>query len=156
MRRKVLLLAIPLAAACRLATTELTDAHKADIAEAVEQAARDYRESFWTRENMDEFMSYNSDWAGSPFSEFDSLDELRSFGSSALEVWDAETLEWGDMDVMVLGSDAAAVKGSYYIVADSAGVTRVRQDYDWADVWVREEGQWKVLVVRYTVRRGEL
>lgn len=156
MRRMLLLLAISVAAACQLATTELTDAQKADIAEAVKQAARDYRESFWARENMDEFMSYNSDWAGSPFSEFDSLDELRSSGSSTLEAWDTETLEWGDMDVIVLGPDAAAVKGSYYIVADSAGITRVRQDYDWADVWVRQAGQWKVLVVRYAVRRSDL
>ena len=53
-----------------------------------------------------------------------------------------------DWEVLVLGPKAAAVKGTGRLTrADSTGSVRT-QITDWAEVWILEEGVWKILVAK--------
>jgi len=155
MRRTILPLML-FAVACQPATMELTDEQNAEIEEAVRRTVTDYLSSWWAQEDLEGHMSYYSDWAGAPFPGFESLEAIRSFAVSTWEAWDTETFGLGDVDVEVLGPHAAAAKGSYYVVEDSLGATRVRQDYEWAHLWVRQAGEWKLLLAKAASRRTDM
>jgi hypothetical protein len=155
--RRLMLPMIALAiVACQPAAMELTDAQRAEVEQAVRQTVSDYLESWCTQEDLDGHMAYYADWAGAPFAGFESVEAIQAFAVSTWELWHTETFELGEVDVKVLGPDAAAARGSYYVIEDSLGVTRVRQDHDWTHLWVREAGQWKLLLAKVESRRTDL
>ena len=138
---------LALLAACQPATTELTDAQKAEIEAAVLEASVAYTDVFHA-EDSDGYMSYNSDWAGTPWGCCETLDDLRSSVQTDWDRWDFESFENGEMEVMVLGPDAAAVAFTQMQVrVDSAGVRR-ETAHKLAFIWVRDAGQWKLLVAK--------
>jgi len=138
---------LALLAACQPATTELTDAQKAEIEAAVLEASVAYTEVYHG-EDVDGYMSYSSDWAGTPWGCCETLADLRSFAQTEWDRWDFESFENGEMKVMVLGPDAAAVAFTQMQVrVDSAGV-RQETAHELTFVWVREAGQWKLLVAK--------
>jgi uncharacterized protein (TIGR02246 family) len=126
----------------------LTEEQKAEIADAARQAATQFKASWVAQEDLDTYVSYHSDWAGVPGSNWESLDTFRSFLSGYWAANDWEEREKGEMEVLVLGPDAAAVKGTDVVaVTDTTGAVR-EFTQDWAYVLVREDGRWRILVAR--------
>ena len=128
--------------------SELTEEQKAEIADATRQAATQLYASWVAQEDVDTYVSYHSDWAGVPWSDEESLDTFRSWLSGYWEANDWEIRERGVMEVLVLGPDAAAVKGTDVVaVTDTTGAVR-EFTQDWAYVLVREDGRWRILIAR--------
>ena len=136
-----------LATACQPAATELTEEQKAEIEEAVAQAAIAHGVSWRAQEDIDEYMSYASDWGFVPWN-YESPDDWRSLTLRFWERWDWESHENRDVQVLVLGPDAAAVQMiGVGVIRDTAGVAVDRTSHI-KQVWVREAGEWKLLVAR--------
>ena len=134
-----------LATACQPATTELTDEQKAVIEEAVREASTEYTQ-FFHAEDINSYMSAASDWAGSPWPCCGTLDGLRSAITDLLNGWTFEEFENGEMKVTVLGPDAAVVAFAQTgVQVDTAGV-RLETALDIAFLWVREAGQWRLVM----------
>ena len=146
MRRLVLAgLSLAFLAACQPATMELTDAKKAEIEEAVLEASTEYTQVFHA-EDIDGYMSLASNWAESPWPCCGTLDGLRSFVTDIWNRWEFEEFENGEMKVTVLGPDAAVVAFTQTgVQVDTAGVRR-ETAADIAFLWVREAGQWKLVM----------
>jgi hypothetical protein len=156
MRRLTLsVLSLAFLAGCQPATTELTEEQKAEISQEVEQAFAAFWSSFHQEADIAELISYASGWAGSPWGCCGSLEAARSYGQQWWARLDHESVDDGDMSVMVLGPDAAAVRMiSDVVTVDSAGV-RWEGTYDQAAVMVRETGQWKLLVLKNTMTQSD-
>ena len=147
MRRFVLAAsALTVLAACQPATTELTEEQKAEIEAAVVEASVAYTEVYHGKD-FDGYMSFNSDWAGSPWGGAETLGELRSGVQAEWDRWDLEH-ENGEMKVMVLGPDAAAVTFTQVQVRIDSAEVRQETAHKLAFVWVREAGRWKLLVAK--------
>lgn len=134
-----------LVAACQPATLELTAEQKAEIEAAVLEASVEYTEVFHS-EDIEGYMSFASDWAQSPWGCCETLDGLRAFVSNNWERWEFEDFDNGEMSVSVLGPDAAVVSFTQTgVQIDTTGVRRETMS-DLAFLWVREAGQWKLLM----------
>lgn len=134
-----------LATGCQPATMELTDEQKAEIEEAVLEASTEYTEVYHA-EDIDGYMSFASDWAESPWGCCGTLDGLRSFVTDYWDRWEFENVENGEMKVTVLGPDAAVVAfAQTRVQVDTTGEGREMAS-DLAFLWVREAGQWKLLL----------
>jgi len=62
--------------------------------------------------------------------------------------WDYEQTPAPDWEVLVLGPNVAAAKGTAELTrTDTTGLV---QSYvsDWAHVWVKEGGEWRMLVAK--------
>jgi hypothetical protein len=145
-----------LATACQPATTELTDAQKAEIEQAVIQAYEGWWNAWTAHENVDDYMGYFHDWAIAPLAGFASVEALRS---SSLEVWDGDRsweAEVGDARVLVLGPAAAALEGAAVsVVTDTSGAS-VEWTQRLTTVWVLQDGQWKLLTGGFYTQRSPL
>jgi hypothetical protein len=134
-----------LATACQPATTELTDAQKAEIEQAVIQAYQGFWNAWTAQQSVDDYMGYFHDWAVSPLDGYESIAAVRS---EALELW-AYYLSWevelGETRVLVLGPDVAVLEGtSVSVVTD---ITRIVMEWtqksSW--VWILRDGQWRIV-----------
>lgn len=137
--------ALTVLAACQPATTELTDEMKAEITEAVRQVNADYWAAWARMENFDAYAAYYSNHSADfPLVEFGSREEHRSAVIpiwDGLHTWEIQQMELG---VRVLSPDEAFLAGSTVsLLTDTAGVTVVWEQ-DWANVWILEEGRWKL------------
>jgi hypothetical protein len=138
--------------ACQPATMEMTDGQRAEVEAAVTQAAAEYNAQWRGQEDLDGYIAYASDWAGTPWGCCQTLDDLRTMATSSWERWDIESVEDDEMKVMVFSPDAAAVTSTGTSVrVDTAGV-RQDQTFHIATLWVREAGQWKLLIAKNHVR----
>jgi len=144
--RRMILPLMLLVVACQPATMELTEEQKAEIETAVLEASVAYTEVFHG-EDSDGYMSFASDWAGSPWGSAETLDELRTGVQAQWDRWDFE-FENGEMKVMVLGPDAAAVTFTQEQVRIDSAEVRQETAHKLTFVWVREAGQWKLLVAK--------
>lgn len=148
--RRLALAAVSLAfmvTACQPATTELTEEQKAEIEEAVAQAAIAHGDAWRAQEDIDEYMSYASDWGFVPW-RYETPEDWRSGTLSFWERWDWVSHEDRDVQVLVLGPDAAAVQMlGVGVLRDTVGLTLDRTSHV-KQVWVREAGEWKLLVAR--------
>jgi hypothetical protein len=62
--------------------------------------------------------------------------------------WDYEQTPAPDWEVMVLAPNVAAAKGTAELTrTDTTGLVQ-RYVTDWAHVWVKEGGEWKMLVAK--------
>ena len=148
MRRLVLaVLSLAFLAACQPATMELTDEQKAEIEEAVLEASTEYTRVFHA-EDIDGYMNFASDWAESPWGCCESLDGLRSYVTDTWDRWEFENLDNGEMKVMVLGPDAAVVAFTQTRVRVDTNGDEREMASDLAFLWVREAGQWKLLIAK--------
>ncbi len=140
-------LALVLFSACRSTTYELTEGQKAEIEEAVKRAASEYLDLWFAQDDLETYMGKHSDWAGTPWG-FGSLNALRSYTEQFWQRWDFEVGDPGEMEVLVLGPDAAAVAWTTrYVRIDAAG-ERQERTVSFAHLWVRQEGQWKLLLAK--------
>lgn len=139
-------LAIALFVACQPPEpVELTEAEKAEIADAVREANADYWAA-WARKDFDgyaEFYSSRSDEF--PLLSYESFDAHRS---RVMEIWDTlstwEIREMEQPDVMVLGSDMAFMTGSALSLLTFTTENVREWEQDFAYVWVREDEGWKL------------
>ncbi len=145
MRRMILPVTLLVAAACQPTTMVMTDAQRAATEEAVTQAALEYGAA-WQAGDIDAYMSYTSDWAGTPWGCCETLEDLRAYATRVRERWTVESAENGEITVMVFNPDAAAVTFTGTAVrVDTAGVRQERANHI-AELWVREDGEWKLLI----------
>jgi hypothetical protein len=145
-------------AACQPATMELTDEQKAEIEQSVRAAVLEAWASWYDQADIDDYVSHHSDWAGSPWgcSGCETLEGLGTAVQDYWNQWDIDSHEDGEVDVMVLGPDAAAAKIiSNIAMTDTAGVHREWQ-YNQAMLMVRENGQWKLMVAKNAGRRTDM
>jgi len=138
-------LSLAFLAACQPAATELTDAQKAEIEQAVIQAYQGYWNAWSAQESVDDYMGYYHDWAVAPLDGYESVEAVRS---GTLESW-AYFLSWevelGETRVLVLGPDVAVLEGvSVSVLTDITGmVLELTQRSNW--VWVLRDGQWRIV-----------
>jgi hypothetical protein len=140
---------------CQPRTNGLSEAEEAEITAAVRRAATEYAQAWRSQEDIDQYMSYFSDWAGTPWGGYDSLAVLRR---QTLTQWGRldwqDTLEDFDWEVRVLGPSAAAVQGTAHgVVTDTLGTSADWSQHE-AHVWIRENGKWKILIARTYVGRS--
>ena len=146
MRRSALaVLSLVFLAACQPATTELTDAQKVEIEQAVIQAYQGYWNVWTAQESVDGYMGYFHDWAVSPLDGFESIAAVRA---ETLELWAyyrSWEVELGETRVLVLAPDVAVLEGtSVSVVTDITGlVMEWTQRSSW--VWILRDGQWKIV-----------
>jgi hypothetical protein len=134
------------AAACQPTTMVMTDAQRAATEEAVREAALAYNAAWRAQEDVDAYVNYASDWAGTPWGCCETLDDLRAYATRVWERWDIESAENGEIKVMVFNPDAAAVTFTGTATrVDTAGVRQDRTNHI-AELWVREDGEWKLLI----------
>ena len=133
------------------APTEMSQAQIDQIETAVKQAATDQMNTWIAQEDLDAHVADHSDWAGNPWSGARSLQQMRDRQERGWAQYDWAVLAPPEWEVRVLGPEAAAVKGTLEMTrTDTAGVV-FRHFADWAQVWVVEEGLWKLLVAREAV-----
>jgi hypothetical protein len=142
-----------LAAACQPATTELTDAQRAEIEQAVIQAYQGYWNVWTAQESVDDYMGYFHDWAVSPLDGFESIAAVRA---ETLELWayyHSWDVELGETRVLVLGPDVAVLEGaSVSVVTDITGIAmELTQRSSW--VWVLRDGQWRIVTGGFHINR---
>jgi hypothetical protein len=152
MRRMILPLML-IVVACQPAAMELTEEQEAEIEESVIQAVKAYGEAWAAEGDIEDFMAHVSDWTV-PWTGFESLDAAKQMIQSLWERDDFGSSEY-EFDVRVLGPDAAAVKATRVSAVTTAGGVSQEQTEDFAGVWVREDGQWKLLVIRQYGRRTD-
>ncbi|MDH3292258.1 MAG: hypothetical protein OEO20_15165 [Gemmatimonadota bacterium] len=140
--------ALTVAAACQPATTDLTEAQRAEIVAAVSQVATDNWRAWLAQEDVDEVLSVSSDWAGTPWSGTSSLDQMRSDMGLHWDRWDYDQDVEYDWDVWVLAPNVAAAKMTTdYVRTDVSGTVQ-EWTVNWATVWVLEDGAWKMLLAK--------
>jgi hypothetical protein len=136
-------------------TCEMTEAEIAQVEAEVIAAAEGQHRAWRSQQDMDEYMSYHSGWAGTPWPNWQSLDDLRTGMTANWARWDFDVIGEIPWEVRVLGPEVAAVK---WVVpttrTDTTGIVRVF-DTQIACVWVLEETGWKMLVARETWTRVE-
>lgn len=152
MRRIILPLMLLAFSACQPATMEMTDDQRAEVEEAVKQASQEYDALWQGQEDLDGYIAYASDWAGTPWGCCETLEDLRSNTTQAWERWDIERYGSSERKVMVFSPDAAAITwtGTGARV-DTSGVRQERANV-MAQLWVREAGEWKLLIAKNYVR----
>ncbi len=150
MRHSILLaVAFSIAAvACQPASTELTEEHKAALADSVTQLSAEMQRAF---DNKDAAYFDNvSDWTTSSAVGNRFHEAGRSFLEESIWPNNTQTSEPGQTRTRVLGADAVVVeRAQVNIVTDSTGETR---EYDvlLLELWVREDAGWKALLYQFT------
>ena len=145
------------AIACQPATTELTDAQKAEVEQSVRAALPEAIASWYDQASIDDYIGHHSDWAGSPWgcSGCESLDGLSTYAQDYWNRWDIDSYEDGEVGVMVLGPHAAVAKFSSNVAMTDTTGTHREWRFDQAWLMVREAGQWKLMVAKNTGRRTD-
>ena len=127
---------------------EMTAEQIAEIEAAVKQAATDQMNTWLAQEDLDAHVADHSAWAGNPWGGTRTLEQMRERQAGYWEQFDWKVLDPPEWEVRVLGPAAAAVKGSLEMTrTDTAGAV-LRYHTDWAEVWVQEDGRWKMLVAK--------
>ena len=144
----VLLILIPLTGCQAPPSGEMTPEQVAEIEAAVKQAATDQMNIWLAQEDLDAHVADHSGWAGNPWGGTRTLEQMREQQAGFWEQYDWAIVDPPEWEVRVLGPEAAAVKGTLTLTrTDTAGVVRTHIS-DWAEVWVVENGRWKILVAK--------
>lgn len=154
MRRTILPLVLLAAVGCQPATMEMTEEQRAEVEQSVRAAVLEVWASFYN-EDIAAYMDGHSGWAGSPWGCCETFDGLSTYAQDFWNRWDIDSHEEGEVSVMVLSPDAAAVR----FVAEIArtDTTGVHQEWRWdqAMLMVREAGVWKLVVGKNTTSRTD-
>ena len=155
MKRLIAVSGLVLLAGCQAPPAEMTEAEIAQIEAEVGAVAEDWVQYYSSEDDLDQYMINLSDWAGAPWPNSWSLDQLRSTISNGWARWDYDLIEQLDTQVRVLAPNVAAVIQRYRETrTDTAGVVQIR-DYDDYHVWVLEEANWKMLLAKSKVTTVE-
>ena len=142
-----------LVSACQAPPPEMTDSQRAEIENAVSDAATAQQNDWIAQEDMDTYISHHSAWGLGVWPGVNSLDDLRTQQTTNWERWDYEQtgplVEW---EAQVLAPTVAAVRSSFQLTRtdttpDAVDPVRVF-DVDQAQVWVLEGAGWKLLVAK--------
>jgi hypothetical protein len=126
----------------------MTPEQIAEIEAAVKQAATDQMNTWLAQEDLDAHVADHSAWAGNPWNGAITLEEMRERQARFWEQYDWAVVDPPEWEVRVLGPEAAAVKGTLEMTrTDTAGVV-LRYYAHWAELWVVEDGRWKLLIAR--------
>jgi hypothetical protein len=139
------------AVACQPATMELTDGQKAVIAAEVDSIMNEWWAAFTTSIDFDRGMSFTADapemaWAtnGTLLPSRSAIDAYYRpvFGSIQ-----SQAIEFSDSRTVVLAPDVVCtIRVGNTVVVDTAGNTMPEQTYAETIVWVKRNGEWKVLL----------
>ncbi|UCG86887.1 MAG: nuclear transport factor 2 family protein [Gemmatimonadota bacterium] len=152
-------IALTVLAACRPATTELSEDQKAAIADEIAALHADAAKAIRARdvgswlayfENTDEltFTSCVQDGAVAAYRSWSARADTTYAHYAAIASMDR--FEWGDLHTRVLAPNVAVVATTYEAVAtDTAGVS-FAGNATWVAVWVRTNGTWKMANVAET------
>ena len=149
--RRSILLAVAfsiVAVACQPASTELTEAQRAAIADSVTELSAATQRAFDNKDAA--YFDYFSDWTTSSAVGNRFREAGRSFVQDSIWANNTQTSESGQTRTRVLGQDAVVVeRAQVNIVTDSTGETR---EYDvlLLELWVREDTGWKALLYQFT------
>ncbi len=151
MRRTILpALAFCIAAvACQPATTELTEEQKAAIADTVNALLDDYWDA-WRDVDFDRGMSFFLDAPETAFASADQVDyglaTLDSKYRPFMATFESQEITLADSRTTVLASNAVyTMQRGTYVQTDTAGVVGDTLPFAYSMVWVRRNGEWKVL-----------
>jgi uncharacterized protein (TIGR02246 family) len=150
MRRFILAaFALIVLAACQPATTELTEEQKAEIADSITAAQDDLWQTWSTRE-LDSIMplfvnSADVGW-GFPGGMYYGYENLNAYARSLLDGVASANYTAAERRVDVLSWDVVLVRElGTYSWTDTAGAARQLDDYPATTIWVRRDGEWKVI-----------
>lgn len=137
------------------APAEMTDAQLVQVEQAVKEAS-DAIWTAWVAEDIDAAISHQSGWAGGPFNQAATLEDLRRDQEAFADRWDLKLKGDPQWEVWVLGPDAALVKGT--IEATWTDTTGVSREVEWQDgyLWVLDMDQWKMIVAKSHYRRTDM
>lgn len=163
MRTMIYVLASTAALACYPAAEDLTTAEKAAIAseiaaryEAAAEAIRATDVDAWVAfyENSED-LTFTSCIENGPVAMYRSWAARRDTTRAHYANVSSMNFEWGDLHTRVLARDVALVATTYRAEAtDTAGVP-FAGDATWVAVWVKSDGDWKMLSVAETWSRPE-
>jgi hypothetical protein len=151
--RRLALAAVSLAflAACQPATTELTEEQKAEIAAEVDSIMNEWWAAYSTDFDYDRGMSFFSDepetaWAndGEVYYTLSVIDETFRPFFADLQRQDVTPI---DSRTIVLTSDVVyTIRHNTVVVVDTAGNAGPEIRFAETIVWVKRNGEWKVLL----------
>lgn len=150
-------LSLAILAACQPATTELTEEQKAEIAAEVNAIHAEFWDA-WRAADYDRGVSYLDSanlvfaYEGTVFG-FATFDEMwrPAFANIA-----SQTISIGDSRTTVLAPDVVCIMdAATYTTTDTLGVTSPQESFAFTGVWVRRDGEWKLLLVHESVPTSE-
>jgi len=123
----------------------MTEAEEAELIASAAQAATAMMAAFDAEDSAAYFSNY-SDWAEYPAAGYPRLAEMPSrLQASWWDRYENRTTQVGEMRGRVVGPDAVALERiDTSTVTDSDG-TRLEQSWVGRQLWVRENGEWKIL-----------
>lgn len=138
------------AAACQPATTELTEDQKAEIAAEVDSVASDWWAA-WAAVEFDRGMSFidagpEATWTGDGGTVYTVAEMDRAWRPFFTQL-QRQDLTFTDSRTVVLAPDIAlTIRAVTFVATDTAGNTRPEFSSVETVVWVKQNGEWKVLL----------
>ncbi len=147
MRRTILsALALAVLAACQPATTELTDAQRAAIADTVTQLTDQLLSLTGDADAWMDLFSTGQELRYVQNGVILSRDDLESEMTAFVGACEEQSWAWDDVHVVVLGPDAAAVTATYHgAYTDTTGQTFTFDEIVVTYASARSDGTWKIV-----------
>jgi hypothetical protein len=138
---------------CQPGSDELTEAKRTQIQAAVLEADAGWWDAWASMENLEDYMSYFSDWFESPITGWQSTEALRV---GSVDMW-GETESWdyefGDRRVKALAPNVAALEGRIVSIVTDTADAAVEWSQRYTQVWSLEESGWKILTCSFSTSR---
>ncbi len=137
------------AAACQPASTELTEEHRAAMADSVIQLSLEMQRAFDNKDAA--YFDYLSDWSTSSAAGERFLEANRANVEDNLWANTTQTVELGETRTLVLSLYAVVVeRAQVNIITDSNGEIQ-ENDALLSELWVREDTGWQAVVYKFTM-----
>ena len=154
-RLMVPILLVAAVAACRPATTTLTEEQKAEIEKEVNAANAAYwdasRAGDWDREKAFYLQTPEFVWVsgGRAFWGYQKLADARAAHQDLV----SQTFVFRHTETLAITSDVASVTAEVlWTQTTSDGVTTPEREFGWTAVWVRHEDGWKMHLVNMSLQ----
>jgi len=137
--------------ACQPATTELTEEQKAEIAATVDSLTNEWWAA-WEVFDLEQGLSFIHDgpemtWASDGYRTVYSVAEGRDVWGAGIAGLQRQDLEVTNSRTVVLAPDIVWTLREFdYVVVDTAGNTVAEGQFKETAVWVKQNGEWKVML----------
>ena len=143
-----------LVSACQPATSELTDADRALIEDAL-RAAHAEAAAAVNELDVERFLSFFASGEDFAFAELGKIERSWSaFSDTTRAHWgvlaSVESFEWGELQIQILSKNAAVVTTSFDFSASDTAGNQFTASPTWTAVWLEQDGQWKMINVAET------
>jgi len=144
-------LALTVLAACQPAATELTEEQKAEIAATVDSLTNEWW-SAWAVFDVDRAASFIYDgpgmtWASDSYRTLYSVAEAKEVWETSLVGLQRQDLEVTNSRTVVLAEDIVwTLREFNYVVVDTSGASVAEGQFKETSVWVKRNGEWKVML----------